>query len=113
MTLNGTTVLLAQQQVMQPNMTGDRIKFVMMMLVIGVLMWFMMIAPQRKKVKEQEAMLKSLRTGDKIVTASGILGVILSIKDKSVSIRSADTKLEILKSAITEVTRGEAVESKT
>ena len=59
-------------------------------------------------------MLKALRAGDKIVTTSGIIGVVLSIKDKSVSIRSADTKLEILKSAVAEVTErgGESSETK-
>ena len=59
-------------------------------------------------------MLKALRAGDKIVTTSGIIGVVLSIKDRSVSLRSADTKLEILKSAVAEVTErsGESSETK-
>ncbi|MBI2926096.1 MAG: preprotein translocase subunit YajC [Verrucomicrobia bacterium] len=49
-------------------------------------------------------MLKNLKPGDKVLTSSGILGIVVSIKDKSVSIRSADTKLEILKSAVAEIT---------
>lgn len=49
-------------------------------------------------------MQKALRAGDKIVTSSGIVGVVLSLKDKTLSIRSNDTKLEILKSAVAEVT---------
>ena len=49
-------------------------------------------------------MLKTLKPGDKIVTTSGIIGVVLTIKDKTVSLRSADTKLEVLKSAVAEVT---------
>ncbi len=73
-----------------------------------------MIAPQRKKAKELEATLKSLKAGDKIVTSSGIVGVILSIKDRTLSIRSAETKLEVLKTSVAEVTdrAGEASESK-
>jgi preprotein translocase YajC subunit len=52
--------------------------------------------------------------GDKIVTSSGIIGVVLSIKDRTVSIRSADTKLEILKTSVAEGTErsGETSDSK-
>src|SRR5579872_6093898 len=104
--------LLADQQSLAPDATGQAIKTAIMFAVLIVIMWVMMIAPQRKKAKEQEAMLGALRSGDKVVTGSGIVGVVLSIKDKTVSIRSADTKLEVLKSAITEVTErgGEASE---
>ena len=87
----------------------------MMLMGIFVLgMWFLLIQPQRKKAKELATTLKALKAGDKIVTNSGILGVVLNIKDKSLSIRSADTKLEILKSSVLEVLEraGEPSESK-
>jgi preprotein translocase subunit YajC len=105
---------LAQQPALQPDQTGAQIKFLGMMAIFVVMMWVLMIAPQRKKAKQLEAMLKTLKPGDKVVTTSGILGVIISIKDKTVSLRSADTKLEVLKSAVAEVTErsGEAVEAK-
>lgn len=114
MTLYGSNVLLAQQTVMQPDATGQGIKMMLMMGVFVVIMWFLMIAPQRKKAKEQDLMLKALKPGDKIVSTSGILGVVLSIKDKTVAIRSAETKLEILKSAVAEVTErnGDSSETK-
>jgi preprotein translocase subunit YajC len=112
MTLSGFNFLLAQTTV--PDQTGAQIKFVGMMAIVFVIMWFLMIAPQRKKAKEQELLIKALRAGDKVVTNSGILGVVLSIKDKTVTLRSAETKLEILKSAIADVTErgGEATEPK-
>jgi preprotein translocase subunit YajC len=77
-------------------------------------MWILLIAPQRKKAKELEATLKSLKAGDKVVTSGGILGVVLSIKDRTLSIRSADTKLEVLKSSVLEVLErgGEPSETK-
>ena len=114
MSFNGIAVLFAQQMVSQPDPTGQGIKMILMMVVFVVIMYVMMIAPQRKKAKEADLMLKALRAGDKVVTTSGIIGVVLSIKDKSVSIRSAETKLEILKSAVAEVTErsGEASEIK-
>jgi preprotein translocase subunit YajC len=79
------------------------IKSVGMLVVFMVGMWVLLFAPQRKKAKELEATIKSLKAGDKVVTNSGILAVVLSIKDKSLSIRSADSKLEILKSSVLEV----------
>ena len=107
MNFNGLTFLLAvaaEATREAPNPVAQNLNFFMMMGVLGFLMWCMMIRPQQKRAKELAAMLKSLRAGDKIVTSSGIVGVVLSLKDKTVSIRSSDTKLEILKSAVAEVT---------
>jgi preprotein translocase subunit YajC len=70
------------------------------MVIAMYLLWF---RPQQKKARDHVDLLKGIKAGDKVVTTSGILGVVVGIKDKSVSIRSADTKLEILKSAISEV----------
>ena len=77
--------------------------FVPLLLMVFVL-YFILIRPQQKKAREQEALLKSLRPKDKILTSSGIIGVIVDVKERSVSIRSADSKFEVLKSAIVEIT---------
>ena len=97
-----------------PNPTGQAIQSMMLMGIFVLGMWFLLIQPQRKKAKEIESTQKALKPGDKIVTNSGILGVILSIKDKSLSIRSAETKLEIEKSSVLRVLEraGEPSESK-
>lgn len=58
---------------------------------------------QKKKVREHEDRVKMLKSGDRVVTNGGILGTIISVKEKSVSIRSADSKMEITKSAIAEI----------
>jgi len=117
-------LLLAQQSLMARDATTPQntvqdpvagmIKSVGLMGVFVVGMWILLIAPQRKKTKELAATLKSLKAGDKVVTNSGILAVVLSIKDKTLSIRSADSKLEILKSSVLEVIErgGEPSESK-
>src|SRR5580658_7000249 len=75
----------AQQLVQDP--VAVQLKGFALMGVFVVGMWFLLIAPQRKKAKELEATLKGLKTGDKIVTSSGILGVVLNIKDNRLSIR--------------------------
>jgi preprotein translocase subunit YajC len=83
-----------------------------MMVLMGVMFYFVLIRPQSKRAKEAAKLLKALKAGDKVVTASGIVGIVIAVKERTVSLRSADTKMEILKSAVTEITeRGESSES--
>src|SRR5881396_4229851 len=72
--------------------------------LLVVVFYFVLIRPQQKKAKEHAQLLKSVRPGDKIVTTGGIVGVIVSVKEKTLSIRSADAKFEVTKSAIAEIT---------
>jgi preprotein translocase subunit YajC len=67
-------------------------------------MYFLMIAPQRKKQKQHEKMLASLSSGDEVVTSGGIYGVITNVKDDRFVVRIADnTKIEVGKGFITTV----------
>ncbi len=68
-----------------------------------VVFYFLLIRPQQKQAKQQDELRKALKKGDKIVTTSGILATVVGIKDKSLSIRSDDSKFEILKSAVAQV----------
>ena len=79
-----------------------------------VMLYFVLLRPQQKKAKQQEALLKAIRPGDKIITSSGIVGVVITVKEKTLSIRSADAKLEITKAAVADVTErsGEPSEAK-
>lgn len=74
------------------------------MLVLMVVMIGFMFFSQSKKAKQHAALLATLKPGDKVVTASGILGTVITVKDKIVTIRSADAKLELTKSAVAEIT---------
>ncbi len=81
------------------------------LLLIGVL-YLLMIRPQQKRQKQWQSMLAAVKAGDRITTAGGIRGVILSLKDDAVIIRVApdNLKLEIAKSAIASVTTQETSE---
>ena len=81
--------------------------------LIVVVFYFALIRPQQKKAKDHASLLKTVRAGDKIVTSSGIVAVVVTVKEKTLTIRSADAKFEITKSAIAEITErsGEANES--
>ncbi len=87
-----------------PNPTGQLIQLVGSFAIIGLMFYFVLIRPQQKKAREQATLLQALKPGDKVLTASGIVGVVVGVKDKTLSIRSADSKLEVLKSAVTEIT---------
>jgi preprotein translocase subunit YajC len=77
-----------------------------------VMMYFLMIRPQSQQRKKHAELLKAIKSGDRIVTSSGICGVVITVKDKTVSIRSADAKMEVTKASVTEILEpGAATES--
>ncbi len=79
---------------------------VLMYGLIFAMVYFAFFRPQAQAKKKQEAAVKSAKTGDKIVTSSGIHGVITNVKDSTVIVRVADNvKLEIEKSHVDRVTR--------
>ena len=79
------------------------------LLLLIPLMYFVMIRPQQKRQKQWQQMLGSIKTGDKVTTAGGIRGIIMSIKDDVIIIRVApdNIKMEVAKSAIASVTTQE------
>lgn len=83
------------------------------LVIIIVMFYFVLIRPQSKKQKEHAQMLKTVRAGDKIVTTGGVVGVVVSVKEKTLTLRSADSKFEITKAAIAEITErsGEPAQS--
>jgi preprotein translocase subunit YajC len=82
---------------------GSALGFVVPMILIFVIMYFMMIRPQSQQRKRQAQLLETLKSGDKVVTASGIVGVVVTVKDKTISLRSADAKMEMTKASVTEI----------
>lgn len=83
------------------------------LVLMVVLFYVVLIRPQQKKQKEHAEMLKTVRAGDRIVTTGGVVAVVVTVKEKTLSIRSADAKFEITKAAVAEITErsGEAGES--
>ncbi len=72
-----------------------------MLLLIFVVMWFFMIRPQRKQQKELQKFRDGLQKGDKVVTAGGIYGTVVEIKEKSVLIEvDKDVKLRVDKNSL-------------
>ncbi|MDR3773480.1 MAG: preprotein translocase subunit YajC [Terracidiphilus sp.] len=88
-----------------PGGAGGSLPMLLPLLLIPVL-YLVMIRPQQKRQKQWQEMLASIKTGDRVTTAGGIRGIILSIKDDTMIIRVAPDgiKLEVAKSAIASVT---------
>lgn len=76
-------------------------------LLMFAVVYFLMIRPQQKRMKEQQAMLKELKNGDEVVTTSGILGSIAGITDKVITLQVADqVKIKVMKSQVTQIVKG-------
>ena len=80
---------------------GTWLSFLPLVLMI-LIFYFLLIRPQQKKEKDRQAMIQSLQKGDRVITASGIYGVVDSFgSSDSVFLKVAgNTKIEFSKNAI-------------
>ncbi len=87
--------------------SGGSGQVVTMLVTFGliiVIFYFLIIRPQRKKQKDTQSMLASLRKGDRVATVGGIRGLVTAVKDQTVTVKVDDsTKIEFSKSAIASV----------
>jgi preprotein translocase subunit YajC len=73
-------------------------------IFIFVIMYFVLLRPQMKRQKEQQRLMGTLKTGDRVVTSAGIHGLISNVKETTVIVKVADNvKIEMEKSAISNV----------
>ena len=87
---------------------GGGLNFFVPLIFIFVIMYFIMIRPQKKRQDEQKKLVAALKTGDRVVTGAGIHGLISNVKEATVMLKVADNvKIEIDKSAITNVLKTE------
>ena len=103
MDLTQLTAVLAAAPATQPNPTADLMRMVGTIVIFGIIFYVALIRPQQKKAKEHTQLLKTVRGGDKILTNGGMLATVVNVKEKSLTIRSGDSKLEITKSALAEI----------
>jgi len=70
-------------------------------VIIGFIFYLLIFMPMRKRQKKLEAMIAALKNGDRVITSSGIYGVIAGVKEKTFILKIADqVKIEIAKNAI-------------
>lgn len=99
----------AQAQEAAPTQEFSITSFVPLILIFAVF-YFLIIRPQTKKYKEHQEMVKSLKTGNKVVTTGGIVGVVREINDKEdlIEIEVANgVVIKVLKNYVAELVKKE------
>jgi preprotein translocase subunit YajC len=83
---------------------GAFASFVPLILIFAI-MWFLLIRPQQKKVKQHQAMVAALRRGDEVVTQGGVIGKVTKVKDDGeVEVEIApNVKVRVVKQTIAQV----------
>jgi preprotein translocase subunit YajC len=85
---------------------GGLISFVPIVLIF-VIMYFLMIRPQQKKVKEHKAMVDALRRGDQVVTSGGLIGKVSKVDDQKgeieIELAPSNIKVRVVRSTISQV----------
>src|SRR5438034_11379603 len=96
MNVSGLIPLLALGSPAQPGQQAP--PFWTSLVPLGLLVvvfYFALIRPQQRKQKAHTELLKAVRSGDKVVTTGGGIAVVVTVKEKTLMVRSADAKLEI------------------
>ena len=101
-TLADTPLFLAQAAA--PSGTGGSSWILLFYVFMAAALYFLFMAPQRKKQKAHEKMLASLKTGDDVLTSGGFFGSITNVKDDRFVVKIADNvKVEVAKGFIQSV----------
>jgi preprotein translocase subunit YajC len=98
------------------NQGNPMMQFLPLMIIMFAVMYFLIIRPQKQKEKKRQEMISNVRKQDRIVTAGGVHGVVVSVKENDVIVRvddAKDVKIKVDKSAITSVSipKGEKEEA--
>lgn len=83
----------------------------LMPVLLIVMFYFMLIRPQRRQQKEHQARLAALKTGDEVVAAGGIHGLVTNVSDRIVTLKIADgVKIKVEKFSVTTILKSDEVE---
>ncbi len=85
---------------------GNMILLIAQIGILGLLLYFMLIRPQKKQQKQMQAMLSTLEKGDSILTSSGFYGVVIDVMDEVVIVEFGNNKncrIPMKKNAIAEI----------
>lgn len=95
--LNELSIIVGQAAAEKPNWL---LSFGVPVAIFGVMIFFLFRA-QKKEKDQRQQMINAIKTGDKVVTAGGIHGVVTSVKDKTLMVKIADNvKIEVSKGGV-------------
>jgi preprotein translocase subunit YajC len=88
----------------RPNM----LPFIIQFVAIIAIFYFLLIRPQRKMAQKHKELLESLKKGDEVITAGGIIGNVVHLADDRVTIRTdKDTRIVVMRTKIERVVTNE------
>ena len=87
-------------------MEGGALAQFLPLILIFAIMYFLLIRPQQKKVKDHQAMVAALRRGDEVVTQGGLIGKVVKVKDNNeLEVELAEgVKVRVVQSTVAQVT---------
>lgn len=71
------------------------------LIILFFLFWVMIIVPQRRQAKAHLEMVQALQKGDQVVTAGGLIGVIVNVRDDTVEVKTGTATVVVERSRIT------------
>jgi preprotein translocase subunit YajC len=94
---------------LQTGGSGALIAQILPIVAIGLVFYFIVIAPANKQRKKTQEMLSSLKKGDRVVTSGGIHGTIQGVEPEVVYLKIAENvKVKVSRSAVTGVLTGDS-----
>jgi len=103
---------LLLQQAASP--LGSVAQFAPIILIFAIF-YFLLFLPMQRQRKQQQRMLKELKSGDVVATSGGIVGTIVSVDGDDtlvLRVKPADIKIQVLRSAVSNLLTGEGKKSK-
>jgi len=83
--------------------TTALMQFVPLLLIFGI-MYFLMIRPQQKKMKQHRDMVAALKKGDNVVTQGGVIGKVVAVKDDEVEVEIAQgVRVRVVRGTVAQV----------
>jgi preprotein translocase subunit YajC len=97
-------ILAATAAAQKGNAVASQFAAFLPMIILLVVFWFLVFAPQKKQQKQRNEMMSNLKKGDKIITIGGIHGEIVDIDEDDVKLKVADkVEIKFSKSAVSKV----------
>lgn len=87
---------------------GGMTMFFVQMLAIVAIFYFLIIRPKVQQEKKHKEKLATIKRGDRVITAGGILGEVVHIKDDQVTLKSGESRLVIHRDRVADILDGKS-----
>ncbi len=97
------SMLFAFQESAQPARSPGSSFFLVQMLLIFAIIYFFMIRPKMKQERKHRERVTQLKKGDEVITAGGIVGEVVHIKDDRVTVKSGESRIIVMRERIADI----------